>query len=517
VISQAFDIYSFYHVIGGFGLGVLLGAYVSKKFALQLAVILPVLWEVAEANILASWLHLIEQENILNSLMDLALTVVPALLGVLASHYASRGEVEKRQFRRFCRILTVFLAFWCIIGLLAVLSANNIVFLSLAEAKGLEGIPEKWRVGEIGVYIFNFPYSTTRVVNNTVVESPSTITGDLMISLAVWGVSEDDPIEIRLDGKTIKSITSDGYYVVTEKVVGSHHVAVLCKYKVFEQAVFYAVPPPPPPPTIPLAEFYKRLEKERETIITRMCLATAAAVPCAIWTKKKTKVRTDWILVIPGALLWIGYQYMPDYYFLIPFSIAYALTYFLAREYAEYLGVISITENGMQTDVLKLDDEGNAIKAISPRYWREGFVHKKKIKIEEAYPLLFQWEGEVVKCVLAKEIRETPNQIRIKCHRALAKALVEAKVIEKLSERVKVSEFKLIFYQRAMASLLTKILHAIEDVVKTTGIDKVVNIEKAPELVEEAVRKAAEKLEKEEKVPQTKGGLKSAEEEASSS
>jgi len=122
-MEQAFDIYSFYHVIGGFGLGVLLGAYASKKFALQLAIVLPVLWEVAEANILASWLGLIEQESILNSLMDLALTVVPALLGVLASHYASRGEVEKRQFRRFCRILTVFMAFWCIIGFVALVTA----------------------------------------------------------------------------------------------------------------------------------------------------------------------------------------------------------------------------------------------------------------------------------------------------------------------------------------------------------------------------------------------------------
>ncbi|RLG22569.1 hypothetical protein DRN85_10595, partial [Methanosarcinales archaeon] len=83
---------------------------------------------------------------------------------------------------------------------------------SLAE---LEGIPEKWRVGGLGVYIFSFPYPSRRVMNNTVVESPATVSGAVTVSLAVWGVSLDEPVEIRLDGKVIKKITEPGYYVVS--------------------------------------------------------------------------------------------------------------------------------------------------------------------------------------------------------------------------------------------------------------------------------------------------------------
>mgnify|MGYP000557141800 CR=1 FL=1 len=136
-------------------------------------------------------------------------------------------------------------------------------------------IPEKWKVGDLGVYIFNFPYPKTEVINNTVVESPTTIRGDLTITLCVWGVSKENPLYIRLDGKTIKTITEEGYYIIKEKAIGSHHIAILCDYKVFEQAVFYAVPPPPPPPTMPLTEFYKRLEEQRKEVMTLMIFSTA--------------------------------------------------------------------------------------------------------------------------------------------------------------------------------------------------------------------------------------------------
>ena len=64
MMEQALDFYSFYHVIGGFALGVFLGAFVNRKYALQLALILPMIWEVIENNVFASWLHLIEQEAV---------------------------------------------------------------------------------------------------------------------------------------------------------------------------------------------------------------------------------------------------------------------------------------------------------------------------------------------------------------------------------------------------------------------------------------------------------------------
>ena len=53
MIGQALDFYSFYHVIGGFALGVFLGAFINRRYALQLAVILPTIWEVIECNILS--------------------------------------------------------------------------------------------------------------------------------------------------------------------------------------------------------------------------------------------------------------------------------------------------------------------------------------------------------------------------------------------------------------------------------------------------------------------------------
>ncbi|RLI30302.1 hypothetical protein DRO48_03440, partial [Candidatus Bathyarchaeota archaeon] len=360
-------------------------------------------------------------------------------------------------------------------------------------------------------------YPRTEVVNGTVVQSPSTVTGAVTITLAVWGVGPDEPVEIRLDGKVIKRIVRPGYYVVSEKVTGTHHIAVLCRYKVFEEAVFYAVPPPPPPPTIPLAEFMRRLKEQREAIISRMSLAAAAGVPLGIYTKRKTKIRTDWVFPLPGALLLVGYQYMPDLYWLIPLAISYALAYALCRDYADLLGVMRMTRHGTKVDVLRLDDEGNMIEDISPRYWRSGFVLKKKVRIIDSYPILFQFRGEVIKCVLAKEVRETERQITIICHYALAKALVESKVIETLNERLARAEFRSIFYMRALESKLTEILHAIEKITAATKLDEIMSISEAPEKIEEAVRQVEAWLKA--KKPRIEGGLEGtevAEEEGSS-
>jgi hypothetical protein len=313
----------------------------------------------------------------------------------------------------------------------------GLLLVGCAVSAGELELPEKWRVGNLGVYIFSFPYPKTEMVNQTVVQSPSTITGDLVISLAVWGVSSDEPVEIRLDGRVIRSITRPGYYVVTERVVGSHHVAVMCRYKVFEEAGFYAVPPPPPPPTIPLAEFLRRLKEEKQTIILYMSLAAATGVPAGIWTKKKTKIKTDWVYPLPAALFFLGYQYMPDYYMLIPFSLSYTLSYALCRDYADFIGLFWLREGlgYMKFKKMHIDDDGMAILGISPRYWRRGFMLKKDLVLENVEPYVYRHEGEIIpNCFFVKKYQEEEDRIEIEGDPGLARLLVKAGIVEKMNQ-----------------------------------------------------------------------------------
>ncbi|MCD6536363.1 MAG: hypothetical protein J7K49_04955 [Thaumarchaeota archaeon] len=261
----------------------------------------------------------------------------------------------------------------------------------------------------------------------------------MTVSLAVWGVSLDEPVEIRLDGKVIKKITEPGYYVVSEKVIGTHHIAVLCRYKVFEETVFYAVPPPSPPPTIPLAEFMRRLKEQREAIITRMSLAAAAGVPLGIYTKKKTKIRTDWVYPMPAAMLFIGYWRMPDLYWLIPLGLAHALAYTLCRDYADFYGLMRIQEGlgFIEFSRLPVDVDGDAILAISPRYWRRGFMLKKHVVLEDVEPLLYRHEGEVINCIPYKAKEETEESIRIVGDPELSRLLIKKGVLEEANEALR--------------------------------------------------------------------------------
>jgi hypothetical protein len=104
MIGQALDYYSYYHIIGGFALGLWLGLYHRRGIALALIVILVIGWEVVEANFLASWLGLIELESLINSLSDIALTVSFGVFGVFVAHslgWGRRGrELSSRELKR---------------------------------------------------------------------------------------------------------------------------------------------------------------------------------------------------------------------------------------------------------------------------------------------------------------------------------------------------------------------------------------------------------------------------------
>jgi len=77
-----FDYFTVWHILGTFGIGLLLGFFVKRfKRAIVVSIILPIFWEVFEQNILVSWTGILEPEPLMNSLGDIAVGIPFILLG----------------------------------------------------------------------------------------------------------------------------------------------------------------------------------------------------------------------------------------------------------------------------------------------------------------------------------------------------------------------------------------------------------------------------------------------------
>jgi len=340
------------------------------------------------------------------------------------------------------------------------------------EPKVLVETYPQWRAGDLALFILDFPQDGATYQRSTI-----------RFRVAVWGATPENPVVILLDGEEAARITAEGMYLYEWGLMGSHHLLIRCSTKIFQQAAFNVKAPPPPPPVIQLSEFEKRIAEQRVTMLLLSVAATAAGVPTGIWLKKKTKVTSAWALIPLGVFPLLGLRYLPELYMLIPYGVSAALAYQLAREYADYLAISVIEEGGIETDV----------------HWRDGFMQVKPIElIDNRYPVNFRFRGTLLRCIVvkgSKNYEETQDKITIRCAPALARSIAEAKVVEKLESQVAESEFRLIFLERAMRSLVAQTVAEMEKIMEDSLLDEVVKVSEVSSRVEEATRAMKQALE----------------------
>lgn len=92
----AVDIWSFHHFIAGIVIGVIAYNLLKPNHRLDFLIALPLVWEVVENNILASWLGFLPVEPPINSACDILITFIGGLLGL---HLASMRLKPKRKRR----------------------------------------------------------------------------------------------------------------------------------------------------------------------------------------------------------------------------------------------------------------------------------------------------------------------------------------------------------------------------------------------------------------------------------
>ena len=229
-----------------------------------------------------------------------------------------------------------------------------------------------------------------------------------------------------------------------------------------------------------------------------MLAATMAGIPTGIWIKRKTKITTTWATLPMGAATIIGIKYLPTLYMLIPYGLSASLVYLLAREYADYIAISIVTEGSIETDVLPLDDEGNAITNIGPKHWRTGFIQTKQITLEDnRYPINFRFKGTLLRCITVdgeRNIQENPDTIKITCSPTLARSLAESTAIEDLEDKLADARFRLVFMERAIRSLVSQAIQEMEQIIEETLLDQVDTIDEAKQRVQTAVTQMKQAL-----------------------
>jgi len=362
----------------------------------------------------------------------------------------------------------------------SVLGADNNSTIPEVKVR-VETYPQ-WRNGDLALFIMDFP-------NEGVTYTQTSI----RFRVAVWGATPEDPIVILLNGEEAARIEGEGLFTYEWSLMGSHHLLIRCRNKIFEQAQFNIKAPPPPAATILLEEFYTRLAAQRSAVMLAMLGATIAGIPTGIWVKRKTKITSAWALMPLGVFPLIGIRYLPDLYMLIPYGLSATLVYWLAREYADYIAISVIDEGGIDTDVLPLDDEGRAIIDIGPNHWRTAFMHVKQINlIDNRYPINFRFKGTLLRCITVagkENINQTNEKITITCSPTLARGLAESKVIEDLEDKLADTRFKLVFMERALRSVVSQTVKEMEKIIEDQLLDKVITIEEARNRVNQATEK----------------------------
>ena len=344
-----------------------------------------------------------------------------------------------------------------------------------------------WVSGDLAVYIHSFPRDGAELEQKTI-----------NIRVSVWNADETHPVLLLLDGEEAARIVENGYFLFEWELMGSHRLVIRDEYRIFQAAEFNIESPPPPPLTISLTEFNVKLEKQFTQVFTFGCTAAIIGVPTGVWVKKKTKIVSEWALVPFLTLAGFGVWYLPELYMLVPWTTVSAITYLFARGYATQQVILIASEGMIDFRDYTLDDEGYIIEDIGPQYWETSFVKRKKmVLLDNNYPVDFRYRGNLVRCVTVagpEQIVETMDKILVSCSPELAHALNKKDVIERLESQVAKTNFKLVFMERALGSIISEAVLDMERIVDDLRLDNLSSVSEAQVRVEEAAERMSSAL-----------------------
>jgi len=218
-------------------------------------------------------------------------------------------------------------------------------------------------------------------------------------------------------------------------------------------------------------------------------LGASVGAYSAIEVKKKvTKITTYYAYLLAVPLFVAGYLFRLGAVFTFSMVGAYAVTYWLCKDYADTVLLLKAQKNHISSKKLLVDDEGYAINWKWEKYKPK--MVRKEVEYKDYYPLNFQLaDYGIVDCVFYKEVQVNEDKITVVCDKGFMQALVDAKIVEKLDKRLNEIEIENNFLRKAMKSTAMQIVELIEKQLETTVVDKAKSFEKAIELTKREIKK----------------------------
>ena len=90
------DVWSFYHFIGGIVIGIVAYNLLKPGQRLDFVIVLPLIWELVENNVLASWLGFLPVEPLANAACNILISFIGGLLGLRLAAMKLRLKRRRR-------------------------------------------------------------------------------------------------------------------------------------------------------------------------------------------------------------------------------------------------------------------------------------------------------------------------------------------------------------------------------------------------------------------------------------
>jgi len=347
----------------------------------------------------------------------------------------------------------------------------------------------QWISGQVAVHVFTFPDDGATLKQKTVT-----------VQIAVWGVETNRPVYLILDGEEAGRIETPGYYRYEWDLAGSHHLTFRDDYAIFTTAQFNIAPPPPPTPMVTLDRLNEELQTLRVQVFTVMLLGTLVGTPTGAYLKRRTKIFTEWAMVPFGFFLFIGVSQLDTLYAFIPLGLSGAISYVLAGGYADETLVLVAEEGQVLAHLYTMDDEDHIVQGFGPRYWRTGFIDRAKIElVDHRHPVSFKGFGRKLNCItVAGEVNivsdPATGDLSITCSPALARALTERGVIEKLELKLADTQYRILFMERALNSIISSVIMEMETIMGDLKIDRLGSVGEAKKVVDQATGRLKDQL-----------------------
>ena len=419
-------------------------------------------------------------------------SVIATIIG-----FAILAYIIFKSFRKRRIVLTVILCL-LVLSLLNV----NVSYAQTQEDQQLQYSfqPQTYRFGDLAVVPIIFPFSiksyeavwVNETGNLTAIWQekliPTTWYNPVFIQIAVFNATKDNPVYLWIDDVKYE-FTSEGVYSLLFNLSETVHCFMLsCKYKIFIRSL------------VDVKNI--RYEKEREVsfslaywqdLLLRFgmyaLLGACVGAYSAIEVKRKvTKITTYYAYLLAVPLFVAGYLFRLGAVFTFSMVGAYAVTYWLCKDYANIVLLLKAQKHKISSKKLLVDDEGYEISWKWEKYKPK--MVKREVEYVDYYPLDFDLaDVGIVDCVFYKEIKQSEDKITVVCDKGFMQALVDAKIVEKLDKRLNEIEIENNFLRKAMKSTAMQIVSLIEKQLETTVVDKAKSFEKAIELTKKEVKK----------------------------